>query len=239
MHHGIRREPGKRVMKADRGAEPEDPGTSNDGFSKDVRDFLGHCSYIKSLYTLAMRIWRDSDDTERGLMESVSPSFVLDFGQVISEYLVLAACRITDAANDGKKNENFTVEFFVNCFPPNSQTFQTLEDLRRTMDGFRKKILPARHKIVAHADRAAIRKGEPLGAAEWKEWEHFWSALKTFVNVLNERALGTPYDIDIAGVRGDAEMLLKALRQSRFFETLVKSENSSVRDACLKIALPP
>jgi hypothetical protein len=33
-------------------------------------------------------------------------------GQVLAEYAVLAACRITDSANSGGKNENFTVEFF-------------------------------------------------------------------------------------------------------------------------------
>ena len=59
------------------------------------------------------------------------------------------------------------------------------------MHGLRGKILPARHKMVAHADRAAIRKGEPLGAADWKDRDGFWSSLKTFVNVLNERSLGT------------------------------------------------
>jgi hypothetical protein len=60
-------------MKTDGAAEHRKPESSDDGFSKDVRDFSGHCSYIKSVYTLGMRIWRDSDETERGLMERTSP----------------------------------------------------------------------------------------------------------------------------------------------------------------------
>lgn len=56
----------------------------------------------------------------------------------------------------------------------------------------RTKIKPARNKLVAHADRDAIRKGTPLGYATWQEGDEFWTALKTFVRVLNEKCLGRP-----------------------------------------------
>jgi hypothetical protein len=210
-------------------------GQAPNAFHKDVEDFSGHCAYIRSVYVLTMRIWRDSNDDERKRMEGIAPSFFLDLGQVLAEYMILAACRITDRANDGK-NDNFTVEMFVNSFPANSQTSTELDDLRRQMDHLRKMILPARNKLVAHADSEAIRQGKPLGEASWKEWDAFWSALKTFVRILNERTIGTPYEIDIAGVHGDAEMLLKSLRQSQYFETLLKGGDQAVKSACLKVA---
>jgi hypothetical protein len=65
----------------------------------------------------------------------------------------------------------------------------------------------------------------------------FWGALKSFVRILNEKALGKPFDIDVAGVLGDAEMLLKALKQSGHFEALLASGDKAVRDACLNMAL--
>jgi hypothetical protein len=206
------------------------------GFDYDVREFSSHCAYIRTVYTLATRIWRDSDDNERALMEAISPSFFLDMGQVLAEYAVLSASRITDPAKNGSKNENFTVEFFVSSFPPQSQTFQQLDQLQQVMNKLRAKILPARNKFVAHADREAIRKGKPLGMATWQEWDEFWSALKTFVRILNEKTLGKPFEIDVAGVPGDAEMLLKSLRQSRYFEKLLNSEDQKVQDACVKVA---
>lgn len=86
-----------------------------DDFNKGVRDFSAHCAYIRSVYVLAARIWRDSNDEQRKLMESIAPSFFLDMGQVLAEYVVLAACRVTDPARDGK-NENLTLETFVNSF---------------------------------------------------------------------------------------------------------------------------
>jgi AbiU2 len=206
-------------------------------FHKEVEDFSGHCAYIRSVYILATRIWRDSTENERTMMEGIAPSFFLDLGQVLAEYVILAACRITDPAEDGK-DENLTIETFINSFPADSQTSKQLDELRQRMEQLRKKIRPARNKLIAHADRDAIREGKPLGEASWKEWDEFWAALKNFVRILNEKTIGKPYEIDIAGVYGDAEMLVKSLQQSGFFETLLNGKNQAVRDACLKVAAP-
>ena len=103
-------------------------------FTEDVKAFSAHCAYIRSVYTLATTVWKDVGQDEFELMEKVSPAFFQDMGQVLAEYVVLAACRITDPAKDGAKNENFTVEFFVNSFPPNSRTFTELEALRVKMN---------------------------------------------------------------------------------------------------------
>jgi hypothetical protein len=73
----------------------------------------------------------------------------------------------------------------------------------------------------------------------WQEWDEFWSSLKTFVNVLNEKVLGKPFEIDVARVPGDAEMLLKSFRQSRYFETLLDKGSDAVKKGCLDLALPP
>ncbi|OSI32778.1 hypothetical protein [Bradyrhizobium canariense] len=52
------------------------------GFDGEVTEFSGHCVYIRTMFTLTVRIWRNSDD-ERALMEKASPSFFLDMGQVL------------------------------------------------------------------------------------------------------------------------------------------------------------
>jgi hypothetical protein len=206
--------------------------------AKEVEEFSAHCVYIRSVYTFMMRIWRDSDDVEREVMEAIAPLFFEDMGKVLSEFLVIAACRITDAASDRHGNQNFTLELFANSFPHDSETFKQLGVLLQRVNKLRAKIVPARNKLGAHADRAVILKGEPLGAASWKEWDDFWSALQDFVRILNEKNTGKPFEIDAGGVRGDAEALLKALFNNQHFETLLKSGDTTVRDACLKVALP-
>jgi len=116
---------------------------------------------------------------------------------------------------------------------------EQLEQLQQAMNKHRQKIKPARDKYVAHADRDAIRKGQPLGMATWQEWDEFWTALRTFVRALNQKALGKPCEIDVAGTLGDAEMLLKSLRQSRHFEQLLNSPDNAVSAASLKLAADP
>jgi hypothetical protein len=111
-------------------------------------------------------------------------------------------------------------------------------DVSERMKKLRTKILPARNKLGAHADRDVIRKGNVLGQASFQEWEDFWSALKDFVRIINEKLTGKPFEIDAAGVLGDAEMLIKALWQSRHFETLLRGSDKAVVDACLKVAMP-
>jgi hypothetical protein len=205
---------------------------------KEVQDFSNHCVYIRSVYRFAMRIFRDSDESERKSMESLAPSIFEDLVQVLTEYIIISACRVTDAAKDRRGNENFTVELFLNNFPPESETYKQLHELAQRMGKLRTKILPARHKLAAHADREAIRSGKPLGMASFQEWDDFWSALRDFVRIVNEKTIGRPLEIDAGGVLGDAEMLLKAFAQSRHFETLLKGNDPAVRDACLKLALP-
>jgi hypothetical protein len=85
---------------------------------------------------------------------------------------------------------------------------------------------------------ADISKGKPIGAATWEEWDDFWYALRDFVCILNEETTGQPFEIDAAGVVGDAEMLLKALKQSQHFDQLFKSNDPTIVKACIDLALP-
>jgi hypothetical protein len=204
---------------------------------KEVQEFSRHCVYIRSVYSFMLRIWRDSDDGERKVMEAIAPLFFEDIGKVLSEFLVIAACRITDPASDRRGNHNFTVELFAKSFPAESETFKQLDELHARMQKLRVIILPARRKLGAHADRAVILKGEPLPAGSWSEWEDFWSALRDFVRILNEKTIGKPFEIEAGGVLGDAETLLNALKQSQHFETLLNGNDPAVRDVCLKLAL--
>ncbi len=206
--------------------------------AKEVEEFSGHCVYLRSVYSFMTRIWRDSDQAERKIMEAIAPLFFEDIGKVLGEFLVNAACRITEPASDQRGNQNFTVELFVNSFSSEPETFKELDLLRQRMMKLRNKILAARNKLGAHSDRAVILKGEPLGAASWNEWGEFWSALQDFVRVVNEKVIGTPFEIDAAGVLGDAETLLKALRESQHFRTLLKSDDPGVKNACVRLTLP-
>jgi hypothetical protein len=139
-------------------------------------------------------------------------------------------------ATDRRDNENFTVEMFAKGFSTDPTAFKALDELHQRMNKLRVKLLPARNKLAAHADREVVRNGIVLGAASF-EWDEFWGALKDFVRILNEKTFGKPFEIDAAGVLGDADMLLKALWQSQLFEALLEGSDAVVREACLNAAL--
>jgi hypothetical protein len=48
-------------------------------------DFSIHRNvYIRSVWTLMMRKWRDSDENERKLMEGIAPHYFADVGQALT-----------------------------------------------------------------------------------------------------------------------------------------------------------
>ena len=157
---------------------------------EEVQKFSEHCVYIRSVWILIMRIWRDSDESERKLMEGVAPLFFADIGQALTEMMIIATCRITDSANSGGSRENFTVELFANSFASDPETYKQLDAPHQRMKKLRTKILSARHKLGAHADRDVIRKRQVRGKARFEEWEDFWSALKDFVHIINKKTTG-------------------------------------------------
>ena len=87
-----------------------------------------------------MRIWGDSDHTERHLMEFTARLFFEDMGQVLREYIIISACRITDPARSSG-HENFTIETFAQAFSSDPQTFKQLQSLQQRMLTLRQKIL--------------------------------------------------------------------------------------------------
>src|ERR1700730_5364096 len=91
---------------------------------KEVKKFSEHCVYIRSVYRFAVRIFKNSNADEQKLRETIAPLFFEDLAQVFADYVVIAACRITDLAKDRQGNENFTVELFVNNFAADTDAFK-------------------------------------------------------------------------------------------------------------------
>lgn len=179
--------------------------------AKELKEFSEHCTYVHSVYAAGLRVWKDSTEAERKTMEAVAPRFFENFGMVLGEFLVMAASRITDPPRDARNNESLSVELFLNSHAEGSATRKRLAPLYGRIMAFRKKILPARHKLTAHADRAVIAEGKALLAGTWAEWNDFWSGPAEFVRILNEASTGKGYDIQATNAAADAEALIRAL----------------------------
>jgi hypothetical protein len=98
----------------------------------EVTLFAEHCVYIRSVYEYVRRLFLESTDTEQTAMTSVAPHFFEDLALVFSEFLVLAACRVTDPWMDRSGRENFVIELFTNAFARVEPLHQQLTDLQKT-----------------------------------------------------------------------------------------------------------
>jgi hypothetical protein len=179
--------------------------------AKEVEDFSSHCSYVRSVYKVGLRIWRDSTEVERKAMEATARGLFGNFGQVFGEFLVLAASRITDPARDARNNQSLTLELFQNHFAEGSEARTKLDPLYARIMTFRAKFKHVRHKLIAHADRAVIAEGKALLSGTWPEWDDFWVVLRDYIRIVSEAITGKPYDIDESNATEDAAALLKAI----------------------------
>jgi len=177
--------------------------------------FSSHCAYVRSVWLLALRLLRNRTDEKANLIRAMAPRVFDDLDQVFAEFIVVAAYRIIAPAIDARGDENLTVELILKNLPLDPETFKKLSHLDQNMEAFREKIETPRHKLGAHSDRATIASAEPLATASWEEWDRFWSDLREFVRVINEKILERPCDIDAGDIGKDAETLRKALKTYR------------------------
>jgi len=204
-------EPSSRKTTSRQTENPKDSGTSVS--KKEIIVFSSHCAYVRSVWLLAMRLFRNRTNDEANLMRATAPRLFDVLDQVFAEFIVVAAYRIIAPAIDARGDENMTVELMLKNLAFDPETFKKLSRLHQNMEAFRNKIEPARHKLGAHSDRATIISGKPLATASWEEWDRFWGDLDEFLRVINEKMLGRPFNINAGDIGKEAGTLLNALKK--------------------------
>jgi hypothetical protein len=122
----------------------------------------------------------------KAAMEAVAPRFFEDLAQVLNEFAISSACRVTDPWIDKFGNRNLTVGFFTNVLGRFEPLHAQLGVLQASMKGHRGRIENARNKLTAHADLDTIMSGEPIGGATWPQWHQFWKELGEFVSLVHQ-----------------------------------------------------
>ncbi|HEY5080785.1 MAG TPA: hypothetical protein VII91_02475 [Bauldia sp.] len=203
----------------------------------DVSTFADYCVYVRSVFMHGRILFEESSEKERDALHGVAPIFFGDLNTILIEYVILQICKITDPAKDNRGKENHTTEFFAknSDFSSEPAKAQRLEQLHAAMQVFRNKVKPARDKLISHLDRNAILAGSILGVASETEWSKFWQDIQDFVSMLHEKYLGTALYINGVGNISDAHLLLKAVRQSAYFNILV--DDPEVSKKCIDLAL--
>jgi hypothetical protein len=188
----------------------------------DITAFAHHCAYMRSVFLHGKILFEESSAEARQRMSGAAQILFGDLNRILVEYIILQACRITDAAKDMKGNDNLTIPFLMKKYNLSGDAAKQkrVVELAASIDAFRQKLLPARHKRIAHADRAAAHDVASYGKATNDEWNGFWAELRELVSTFYECVHGGPFDID-GGLMSDADGLLKALKGDACFQSLM------------------
>ena len=199
----------------------------------DITAFAHHCVYMRSVFLHEKILFEESSAEARRRMSAAAGTLFGDLNRILIEYIILQACRITDPAKDIRGNDNLTIAFLLARYDLNADQAKKkrVSDLAASIDTFRKALLPARHKRIAHADRSAAHDVQSYGQATNAEWDKFWVELRELVSTIYQAVHGTPFDID-GGVMSDADGLLKVLKGEACLQKLI-GESAQMGNKCL------
>jgi hypothetical protein len=190
---------------------------------EDIVIFANYCVFVWSVYRHGETLFHHSSNDDKGRMWRAAPVLFGDLNRMLNEYVILQVCKITDPAQDFRKNDNHTVAFLLQHYDLSSDPAveQRLKLLADQLHCFRKQIEPARNKFISHADRSAILAGVALGAVPPGAWQGFWRDLEEFLSIIFEKVVGETFRITEVGMASDADGLLRALKHAECFDELM------------------
>jgi len=193
---------------------------------EDVESFADSCVLLRSQWAHFMTLFEGSD-LKRELLYTTAPTFFADLNRLFVEHLVLHICRLTDEAQTmGRKN--LTVKFLIEHSDWSSapDTLAKLKPISDSIHRFRKRVLPARKRFIAHLDLSAVRLDQPLGAASNDDWKQFWLDLQDFVQLMFRHHVDPNSLFHLNGIGGmsDADRLLTALRNAKLFDAVLNDQ---------------
>jgi len=201
---------------------------------EDVESFADSCVLLRSQWAHFMTLFEGSD-LKRELLYTTAPTFFADLNRLFVEHLVLHICRLTDEAQTmGRKN--LTVKFLIEHSDWSSapDTLAKLKPISDSIHRFRKRVLPARKRFIAHLDLSAVRLDQPLGAASNDEWKQFWLDLQDFVQLMFRHHVDPNSLFHLNGIGGmsDADRLLTALRNAKLFDAVLNDQEIATQAVC-------
>ena len=199
-------------------------------YADDVKTFCTFCVSLRTIFEHFHTLF-EQGDIRNELLHSTASMFFHDLNYILADYLKLQICKITDP-KECRGKVNLTVEFFL-INSDFSSTPNEQEQLRRhgdAMHAFRKKIVPARNKIIGHLDLESWRAGTALGGTERHEWTEFWLNLQGFLHILHKRYVEPNGSFDLNRVThlSDADSVVDALKQSTYFRSTLSDKSLSL-----------
>lgn len=174
--------------------------------------FRERCMWLESCYTTFASLY-ESGEERRDLLGLIAPGFFVEHNQVLQQHCILQACKLTDPAEmRGKKN--LTLNYVNTMLRAANLLTPEIEALSAKMALYRELVLDSRHWIISHHDLEATMLGVPVGAHEREDWTVFLESMYRYTDAVGEAVGVGPLDYRRCAGPGDANDLLKHLRNS-------------------------
>ena len=178
----------------------------------DFKMFREHCIIIRRDFnTYNALFFSGSDD----LLIKTASTFFNDIAEILQRDWILQVCKLMDPAETKRKGnvlENISVDLINSQLKNKGIMNPEISSLSDAILSYGEKIIPARHKRLAHFDRDHQISGIVLGdTTEW-ELEEFIENIQNYCDAVG-RAIGIgPLDFSSSSCPGDVDDLLKVLR---------------------------
>jgi hypothetical protein len=165
-------------------------------------------------------------------LQNTAHKFFCDLDRLLIEHLILQICKLTDPEIT-RGRRNLTIPFLVNNadFAATPRDMAKLKKIAARIDKFRKRIVPARNKLISHLDLDAAHRPKSLGGASVAAWRKFWLDLQDLVTILHKRYVDARVPLCLNGVAmiSDADQLVQAIKESTYFRVLLDDRDLTRR----------
>jgi AbiU2 len=165
-------------------------------------------------------------------LQNTAHKFFSDLNHMLIEHLILQICKLTDPEMT-KGKRNLTIPFLVNNadFAATPRDIAKLKKIAARIDKFRKRIGPARNKLISHLDLDAALRRKSFGGASVAAWQKFWLDLQDLVAILYKRYVDArvPFYLNGVAMMSDADQLVRAIKESTYFHVLLDDRNLTRR----------
>jgi len=199
----------------------------------DVTAFIDSCYWLQILYGHFKTLYvteSEEDKLKLQLLENTAHEFFKDIQYILIGQIILQVCKITDPENAPNKRKNLTTEFFLNNINWDVNAKEELQIYSERIQIFRRRIETARNRRVSHIDREAALSDKNLGGFIPGEFEKFLEDLEGFVGIVYNKCFEGICPLNVSP---DTESLIKALKQSTYFEALTEMDH--VEPACYEV----
>lgn len=179
---------------------------------KDFEMLREHCIIIRRNFNTYNSLFFSGSDH---LLIKAASTFFNDLAEIMHRDWILQACKLMDPASTKRKGqifENISIKLINSQLADEGLMCQEISSLSDSILAYGDKILPARHKRLAHFDRDHRICGVVLGETTEQELEVFLENIQKYCDAVGRTISLGPLDFSSISGPGDVDDLLSVLR---------------------------